>query len=111
QLRLEEAGGGLRAPGDSVLLSCRESGFTFENHYVRWYRQAPGGEFQWVSWISHYSSQVQFGPAVDGRATVSRDNSRSEASLLLHLLHAADCARYFCSVCTETRDPAELEHK
>ncbi|NXF13200.1 HV348 protein, partial [Smithornis capensis] len=111
QLRLEEAGGGLRAPGDSVLLSCRGSGFTFENHYVRWYRQASGGEFEWVSWISHYSSQIQFGPAVEGRATASRNNSFSEASLRLHLLHAGDCARYFCAVCTETRNTAELEHK
>ncbi|KFW75467.1 Ig heavy chain V region G4, partial [Manacus vitellinus] len=98
QLRLEEAGGGHRAPGESVLLSCRGSGFTFENHYVRWYRQAPRVGVEWVSWISHYSSQIQFGPAVEGRASASRDNSRSEASLSLHLLHAGDSARYFCAV-------------
>ncbi|NXF00211.1 HV348 protein, partial [Menura novaehollandiae] len=111
QLRLEEAGGGLREPGDSVLLSCRGSGFTFENHYVRWYRQAPRGKFEWVSWISHYSSQIQFGPAVEGRATASRDNTLSETTLSLHLLHAGDCARYFCAVRTEMRNPAELEQK
>ncbi|NWV58688.1 HV03 protein, partial [Malurus elegans] len=105
------AGGGLRAPGDSALLSCRGSGFTFENHYVRWYRQSPGGRFEWVSWISHYSSQIQFGPAVEGRATASRNNSHSVASLSLHLLHAGDCAHYFCAVHTERRNPAELEHK
>ncbi|NWQ72479.1 HV348 protein, partial [Neopipo cinnamomea] len=106
-----EAGGGrrgLRAPGESVLLSCRGSGFTFENHYVRWDRQAPGAGVEWVSWISHYSSQAQFGPALEGRATASRDNSRSEASLSLHLLHAGDCARYFCAVCTETRNQLSL---
>ncbi|NWR94630.1 HV348 protein, partial [Furnarius figulus] len=111
QLELEEAGGGLRAPGESVHFSCHGSGFTFQNHYVRWYRQAPRGEFQWVSWISHYSSHIQFGPAVQGRATASRDNSHSEASLNLHLLHAGDCARYFCAVCTETQNPAESEYK
>ncbi|NXC09518.1 HVC33 protein, partial [Orthonyx spaldingii] len=98
QLRLQEAGGGLRAPGESVTLSCHGSGLTFENHYIRWYRQAPGGRFEWVSWISHYSSHMQFGPAVVGRATASRNNSRSVASLSLHLLHAGDCARYFCAV-------------
>ncbi|NWV06833.1 HV348 protein, partial [Ptilonorhynchus violaceus] len=66
------------------------------------YRQAPGGKFEWVSWISHYSSQTEFGPAVQGRATASRDNSRSVASLSLHPLHAGDRARYFCAVHTET---------
>ncbi|NXU98403.1 HV03 protein, partial [Cettia cetti] len=111
QLRLQEAGGGLRAPGDSITLSCRGSGFTFENHYVRWYRQAPRGKFEWVSWISHYASQIQFGSAVEGRATASRDNSQSLAFLSLQLLHAADCARYFCAVCTETQNPSEVEHK
>uniref|UniRef100_A0A8V5GPP4 Uncharacterized protein n=1 Tax=Melopsittacus undulatus TaxID=13146 RepID=A0A8V5GPP4_MELUD len=43
QVRLEETGGGLRAPGDSVLLSCRGYGFRFAIAGVRWYRQAPGG--------------------------------------------------------------------
>ncbi|NXR50611.1 HVM57 protein, partial [Hippolais icterina] len=106
QLRLQEAGGGLRVAGDSVTLSCHGSGFTFENHYVRWYRQAPRGRLEWVSWISHYSSQIQFGAAVEGRATASRDNSQSVASLSLHLLHAGDCAIYFCAVRTETQTPA-----
>ncbi|NXN80965.1 HV348 protein, partial [Bombycilla garrulus] len=111
QLRLQEAGGGLRGLGDSITLSCRASGLTFENHYVRWYCQAGGGSLEWVSWISHYSSLIQFGPAVEGRATASRDNSHSEASLSLHLLHARDSARYFCAVRTETQNPAEVEHK
>ncbi|NXO24003.1 HVM57 protein, partial [Cisticola juncidis] len=111
ELRLQEAGGGLRAAGDSVTLSCRGSGFTFENHYVRWYRQTPRGRFEWVSWISHYSSKIQFGSAVNGRATASRDNSLSVASLSLHLLHAGDCARYFCAVLTETQIPTGVEHK
>ncbi|NWW47999.1 HV03 protein, partial [Pedionomus torquatus] len=109
RLRLEESGGGLRAPGDSVLLSCQGFGFTFENHYVRWYRQAPGGDtLEWLSWISHFSSKAQFGPAVEGRATVSRDNSQAQAFLSLHLLHHGDCARYFCAVRTVTGNPAEL---
>ncbi|KFP55178.1 hypothetical protein N322_00106, partial [Cariama cristata] len=62
-----------------------------------WYRQAPGGKLEFVSWISHYSSQIQFGPAVQGRASASRDNSRSESSLSLRALHSRDSARYFCA--------------
>ncbi|NWX55747.1 HV348 protein, partial [Promerops cafer] len=99
QLRLQEAGGGLRAPGDSVTLSCRGSGFTFKNRYVWWYRQAPGGSLEWVSFISSpRGSTVDYRAAVKGRAKISRDNSRSEASLSLRPLQAQDSARYFCAV-------------
>uniref|UniRef100_U3JDW6 Ig-like domain-containing protein n=1 Tax=Ficedula albicollis TaxID=59894 RepID=U3JDW6_FICAL len=99
QPRLQEAGGGLRAPGDSVTLSCHGSGFTFENHYVRWYRQAHGGRLEWVSYISSGTGRAQgYGAAVEGRATISRDNSRSEAYLSLQSLQAQDSARYFCAI-------------
>ncbi|KFO53036.1 Ig heavy chain V region 3, partial [Corvus brachyrhynchos] len=101
QLRLQEAGGGLRAAGDSVTLSCRGSGFTFEDHYVRWdiywYRQAPGASLQWISFISTGSIE-DYGAAVKGRAKISRDNSRSEAYLSLRFLQPQDSARYFCAV-------------
>ncbi|GAB0199252.1 Ig heavy chain Mem5-like [Grus japonensis] len=107
QLRLVETGGGLRAPGDSVHLSCRGSGFTFRNADIWWYRQAPGSSLEWVSFI-WASGTTNYGPAVKGRATVSRDNSRSESSLSLRDLRPQDSARYFCAVLTETGNPAEL---
>ncbi|XP_039421659.1 Ig heavy chain Mem5-like [Corvus cornix cornix] len=97
QLRLQEAGGGLRAPGDSVTLSCRGSGFaTFGS--VWWYRQAPGGSPQWVSFISTDSSVKKSEPAMEGRALVSRDNSRSESSLSLRALGPRHSAQYFCAL-------------
>ncbi|GAB0199253.1 Ig heavy chain Mem5-like [Grus japonensis] len=109
QLRLVETGGGLRAPGDSVHLSCRGSGFTFGNSVVLWYRQAPGSSLEWVSYISIYSGTTKkYGAAVEGRATASRNDSRSESSLSLRDLRPQDSARYFCAVRTETGNAAEL---
>ncbi|NWU87840.1 HVC33 protein, partial [Onychorhynchus coronatus] len=102
QWRLEEAGGGQRAPGEFVLLSCRGSGFNFGFLTVYWYRQAPGGRPEWVAVISHDSSVTQNGPAMKGRALVSRDNSQSKSSLYLWALHVRDSARYFCAVHTRT---------
>ncbi|KGL96147.1 Ig heavy chain V region G4, partial [Charadrius vociferus] len=96
-----EAGGGLRAPGDSVLLSCRGSGSDLEVHGVLWYHQAPGGRLERVSYISGPSSTVkEYGALVDSRAIVSQDNSQSESSLSLAPLHPRDCAHYFCAVRT-----------
>ncbi|NXF42290.1 HV03 protein, partial [Nyctibius bracteatus] len=101
QPRLVEAGGGLRAPGDSVLLSCRGDGFYFGDNVIHWYRQAPGGRLEWVSLIGDDSSIVHSGQSVEGRAMVSRDNSRSESSLSLRVLNPSDSARYFCAVSTQ----------
>ncbi|NXX78809.1 HV335 protein, partial [Urocolius indicus] len=108
QLRLLEAGGGLRAPGDSVLLSCRGHGYRFELFGVRWYRHAPGRALQWVSYFNFSGREKKYRASVKGRATVSRENSRSRASLFLSTLHAQDSARYLCATHTGTGNSAQL---
>ncbi|NWV34727.1 HV03 protein, partial [Grantiella picta] len=98
QRRLEGAGGGLRAPGESVILSCRGSGFNFDYYDIWWYRQAPRGILEWVSVISEDSTIVYFDQTMQNRTTVSRDNSQSEAYLSVHYLQPSDSARYFCAI-------------
>ncbi|NWU46163.1 HV01 protein, partial [Hylia prasina] len=87
----------LRAPGDSVTLSCRGSGFTFDHYDIWWYRQPPGGSLEWVSFISTLSVNKSL-PAMEGRALVCRNNSRSKSSLFLWALGPRDSSRYFCAV-------------
>ncbi|XP_049657372.1 Ig heavy chain Mem5-like [Accipiter gentilis] len=100
QLRLVEDGGGLRAPGDTVRLSCRGSGFNFGNSTVWWYRQSAGGSLEWVSYKSSDYSVIEFAQSVEGRATVFWDSSWSELYLSLRDLQPRDSARYFCAVNT-----------
>nr|XP_047911883.1 uncharacterized protein LOC106045966 [Anser cygnoides] len=105
---LVESGGRLRVPGQSVHLSCRGSDFNFAIYSVLWYRQALGGSLQWLSYISPDSSYIRYSQAVMGRATASRDNSKSKTGLTLNNLHLQDSARYFCAVHTGTGNLAEL---
>ncbi|KFQ20675.1 Ig heavy chain V-III region KOL, partial [Merops nubicus] len=62
-----------------------------------WYRQTPGGSLEWVSVIGSDSLVMEFGQSVEDRASVSRDNSKSESSLSLWALSPQDSARYFCA--------------
>ncbi|NXX49450.1 HV01 protein, partial [Tricholaema leucomelas] len=98
QLRLAEAGGGLRVSGDKATLLCRGHGFAFGGHGVRWYRQTASGRLQWLSYINLSGTIKKYAAAVEGRAMVSRDNSQSESSLSLWALHHWDSAHYFCTV-------------
>ncbi|NWW69280.1 HV335 protein, partial [Ifrita kowaldi] len=77
---------------------CRGSGFTFRDYGIFWYRQAPRGSLEWVSFITYDSTGVFFNQSVQSRATISRDNSRSEAYLSLLTLRLRDSARYFCAI-------------
>ncbi|NXU47733.1 HV349 protein, partial [Turnix velox] len=83
QPRLLEAGGGLRAPGDSLLLSCHGEGLPSADRAVWWYRQSASGSLEWVSLIlyARYGTGKFYGTAVEGRATVVGDDFRSESSL------------------------------
>ncbi|NWW57211.1 HV03 protein, partial [Ifrita kowaldi] len=100
QLRLQEAGGGLRAAGDSVTLSCRGPSSTFEGYLIQWYRQAPGGGLEWVFFISFSGSIKKYGAGVEGRATASWDSFQLQSSLFLWALQPSDSARYFCAIHT-----------
>ncbi|NXM33153.1 HV01 protein, partial [Oxyruncus cristatus] len=82
---------------ESVLLSCRGSGFSYGGYGIQWYRRAPGGGLEWVSSISSSGNVTKYGVAVEGRATTSRSSFQPQSSLSLRALHPRDSARYFCA--------------
>ncbi|KAG8596271.1 hypothetical protein GDO81_001805 [Engystomops pustulosus] len=77
-------------PGGSLTLSCTGSGFSVSDHRMHWVRQAPGGGLQWLG-------STYYADAIEGRFTISRDNSKNMLYLQMTNMKTKDSALYYCA--------------
>nr|4C58_B Chain B, nanobody [Lama glama]4C59_B Chain B, NANOBODY [Lama glama]4Y8D_C Chain C, nanobody [Lama glama]4Y8D_D Chain D, nanobody [Lama glama] len=98
QVQLQESGGGSVQAGGSLRLSCGASEYTSR---MGWFRQAPGAEREGVACIHRQSNLSYYSDSVRGRFTISQDNAKTTAFLLMSSLKPEDTAIYYCATTTD----------
>uniref|UniRef100_A0A3B3WLL3 Ig-like domain-containing protein n=1 Tax=Poecilia mexicana TaxID=48701 RepID=A0A3B3WLL3_9TELE len=87
----------VKNPGETLNLSCRGSGFTFNSYVMHWIRQPEGKGLEWLGFGSNNPSNNRYASSLSGRIEIRKDSSNSMTHLTLSNLRPEDSAVYYCA--------------
>uniref|UniRef100_A0A669AYJ8 Ig-like domain-containing protein n=1 Tax=Oreochromis niloticus TaxID=8128 RepID=A0A669AYJ8_ORENI len=91
----------VKRPGETLSLSCRGSGFSFDSYTMHWIRQKPGKALEWMGIGYSDSSSNRYVSSLSGRIQITKDTSNSMVHLRLSNLKPEDSAVYYCAKYTQ----------
>nr|NDP08138.1 immunoglobulin mu heavy chain [Bos taurus] len=96
QVQLRESGPSLVKPSQTLSLTCTVSGFSLSSFAVGWVRRAPGKALECLGVISS-GGNTGYNPALKGRLSITKENSKNQISLSLSSVTIEDTATYYCT--------------
>nr|NDP08773.1 immunoglobulin mu heavy chain [Bos taurus] len=103
QVQLRESGPSLVKPSQTLSLTCTVSGFSLSSYGVSWVRQAPGKALECLGGIDR-EGRAGYDPALKSRLSITKDNSKSQVSLLLSSVRTEDTGTYYCAKSSDDDD-------
>nr|7X7T_C Chain C, X01 heavy chain [Mus musculus]7X7U_C Chain C, X01 heavy chain [Mus musculus]7X7V_C Chain C, X01 heavy chain [Mus musculus] len=97
EIQLQQSGPELVAPGASVKVSCKASGYAFTSYNMYWVRQSHGKSLEWIGYIVPYNGGTTYNQEFKGKATLTVDKSSNTAYIHLNSLTSEDSAVYYCA--------------
>ncbi|KAG1968159.1 hypothetical protein F2P79_003194 [Pimephales promelas] len=90
-----------KRPGETLTLSCRGSGFSFDCCDMHWIRQQAGKPLVWIGRVYSGGSGHDYAESFNRRTEITRDNSKNMVYLKLSGLTTEDSATYYCAKQTQ----------
>ncbi|KAG8140874.1 putative Ig heavy chain V region MC101 protein, partial [Naja naja] len=91
EITITQSAAQVKRPGERLWLTCAVSGFSLTSCGISWIRQVSGKELEWIGDIWH-GGGTAYSTIFQSRASITKDNSKSEVYLQLNALKAEDTA-------------------